>query len=114
MTNSFPKIIYYKAKDELPINQLPFFFGWVEFVDEKIKGKHYKPKLEKDSGAYMIGYYNIEGQAADFLQTFDKHTLLEITEEDFKTLLNQWTQDGESTPNSWGLGLVQEIAKSSP
>lgn len=113
MLANSPKITYYQAKDKLELNQLPYFFGWVEFVDEKIKGEHYKPKIDQATGVYMIGYYKIEGQAADFLQSFEKHGLTEITQEDFNALLSQWTQGGQSDLNCWGLELTWEIAKPS-
>lgn len=112
MPDNSPKIIYYQTKDKLD-NQLPYFFGWVEFKDERIKGEHYKPKIDQASGAYVIGYYNIEGQAADFVRSFEKHGLVEITQEDFNARLSQWTQGGQSTPSCWGLELTWEIAKPS-
>ena len=95
----------------MQINQLPFFFGWVNIQDEKITGEHYKPKIDQSNGEYMIGYYKIEGLAADFLQTFRRHSLIEITQEDFNTLLSQWTHGGEYAPACWGLGLTWEIAR---
>jgi len=111
--NQFLQRIYYKARDESQINQLPFFFGWVDIENEKITGEHYKPKIDQFTGAYLIGYYKIEGKAADFLQTFRAHALTEITPEDFNTLLSQWTRGGEYAPTCWGLGLAWEIVKSS-
>jgi hypothetical protein len=106
-----PKRIYYKARDDMQINDLPFFFGWVDFEEEKIVGKHYKPKIDQSTGSYLIGYYKIEGKAANFSQTFAKHGLIEITQEDFNILLSQWTRGGEYAPNQWGLAWGWEIAK---
>ena len=113
MPDYSPKIIYYKTQEKSELNQLPYFFGWVEFIDEKIEGEHYKPKIDQVTGTYMIGYYKIEGQATDFLQSFEKHGLAEITQEEFNALLSQWTQGGQSTPICWGLGAAWEIAKPS-
>jgi hypothetical protein len=105
--------IYYRAKDDLEINDLPFFFGWVDFAGEKIVGEHYKPKIDKETQTYFIGYYKIEGKAADFSQTFEKHGLIEITQEDFNIFLSQWTRGGEYAPAQWGLAVAWEIAKPS-
>lgn len=113
MTDSSVKIRYYKARDEAQINELPYFFGWVEFEGEKISGEHYKPKIDQATQDYLIGYYKIEGSAADFLQSFEKHSLTEMTQEDFNALLSKWTQGGEYTPPCWGSGLTWEIAKPS-
>ncbi len=113
MTTNFSKIVYYKAPTELKINNLPYFFGWVEVTDDKVKGEHYKPKLEQTTGVHLIGWYNIEGEATNFIQSLNNHDLIEITQEDFNALLSKWTQGGQYTPTCWGLGLVQEIAKPS-
>jgi hypothetical protein len=112
MANEPPKRIYYKARDDLQLNNLPFFFGWVDVEGKRVAGEHYKPKIDQSTETYMIGYYKIEGNAADFSRTFEKHGLTEITQEDFNALLSKWTRGGEYTPNCWGLGLVWEIAKS--
>ena len=104
--------IYYKSKNNLPANNLPFFFGWVDFVGENIDGRHYKPKIDKSTETYLIGYYGIEGASATFSETFEKHGLIEITQEDFNTILSQWTYGGEYAPQQWGLALKWEIAKS--
>jgi hypothetical protein len=112
MAEEASKRIYYKAKDILPINQLPFFFGWVDFEDEKITGRHYKPKIDKPTGEYLIGYYKISGEAVNFSQTFKDHELIEITQEDFNILLSQWTQGGSYAPSQWGLALNWKIAES--
>ena len=111
MAETSSKRVYYKARDNLQVNRLPFFFGWVDFVGEEITGRHYKPKIDKATGTYLIGYYGITGQAANFSQTFDKHGLLEISEEDFNSLLSQWTHGGEYAPSQWGLALKWEIAR---
>ncbi|MFC1975524.1 hypothetical protein ACFLXQ_03890 [Chloroflexota bacterium] len=110
MADKLPKRIYYKAKNDLQKNNLPFFFGWVDLDDEKITGEHYKPKIDRSTQEYLIGYYKIEGDAANFSQTFENHGLIEITQEDFNALLSQWTWGGEYTPQQWG--LAWEIAKS--
>ena len=111
MANTSLKRVYYKARNNMQINRLPFFFGWVDFLGQEIAGRHYKPKIEKSTGAYIIGYYKITGPAADFSQTFNKYGLLEISEEDFNILLSQWTGGGEYAPSQWGLVLNWEIAK---
>ena len=109
--NKPPKRIYYKARDELKINKLPFFFGWVDFEGDKIVGEHYKPKIDQPTDEYLIGYYKIEGEAKNFAQTFAKHGLAEITQEDFHIILSQWTRGGEYAPSQWGLAWAWEIAK---
>jgi len=43
----------------------------------------------------------IEGDAADFLQSFKKHGLSKITQEDFNALLSRWPRGGEYTPPVW-------------
>jgi len=103
--------IHYKSKNELPDSDFPFFFGWVDFDGEEINGQHYKPKIDKSTQTYLIGYYGIEGKSATFTDTFEKHGLIEITQEEFNMILSQWTQGGEYTPSQWGLGLKWEIAK---
>ncbi|MBN1995019.1 MAG: hypothetical protein JW953_20155 [Anaerolineae bacterium] len=110
--NEAPPRTYYRARDELQINNLPFFFGWVDFEGDKVVGEHYKPKIDRPSGAYLIGYYKIEGEAANFAQTFAKHGLVEITQEEFNVILSQWTRGGEYAPNQWGLAWTWEIAGS--
>ena len=44
MANEPPKRIYYKARDDLQLNHLPFFFGWVDVEGKRVVGEHYKPK----------------------------------------------------------------------
>jgi len=111
MAEASSKRVYYKAKNNLQVNRLPLFLGWVDFAGEEITGRHYKPKVDKSTGTYLIGYYGITGQAASFSQTFEKYGLLEISEEDFNILLSQWTHGGEYTPSQWGLALKWEIAR---
>lgn len=106
-----PKTIYYRAKDDAQIENLPFFFGWVEFDQGKISGRHYKPKLDQFTNKHTIGYYKIQGDESDFLHTFETKGLVEITQEDFNALLSKWTKGGEYTPENWGTGLTWDIAK---
>ncbi len=106
-----PKTLFYRAKDEAQLDNRPFFFGWVEFIAAKINGQHYKPKLDQFSGEYTIGYYKIEGDAADFWHTFETEDILEISPEEFNILLSQWTHGGDYKPNEWGSGLSWKIAK---
>ncbi len=108
-----PRTIYYEARDEAKINNLPFFFGWVEILGRKITGKHYKPKLDQFTEKHTIGYYKIEGNAVDFLIALETNELMAITQEEFNTLLSQWTRGGEYTPEVWGSGLKWEIATKS-
>ncbi len=112
MTENSSRRVYYRAKDDMQINQLPFFFGWVDFEGEKISGRHYKPKIDKTTQTYLIGYYGIEGEAAGFSKTFAQHGLVEITQEEFNIILSGWTRGGEYTPHQWGLALKWEIANS--
>ena len=111
-TDESPQRIYYQAREDMKVNDLPFFFGWVDFEGGKIMGEHYKPKIDQSTGDYLIGYYKIEGDAANFSQTFEKHGLAEITQEEFHILLSQWTRGGEYAPGQWGLAWAWEIAKS--
>jgi hypothetical protein len=104
--------IYYKSGRNLAANNLPFFLGWVDFEDENISGRHYKPKIDRSTETYLIGYYGIEGEAATFSATFVRYGLVEITLEEFNTILSQWTGGGEYTPYRWGLALKWETAKS--
>jgi hypothetical protein len=108
--NGQPNKIYYKSKDDLKINDLPYFFGWVEVRDGKISGRHYKPKFNKLTDSYSIGYYRIDGEEADFRQVFQSHGEPEITAEEFESILSQWTQDELCPPVSWGLGEIKEVA----
>ncbi len=111
MTETHRKMICYQAKEDLRINGLPFFFGCVEIYDDKISGRHYKPKFDKKTETYVIGYYNIEGEAADFLRAFETHGNREISQEAFNAILSQWTEGGVYSPMCWGLGEAWEIAK---
>ncbi|MBN1217491.1 MAG: hypothetical protein JXM69_01065 [Anaerolineae bacterium] len=108
--NTPQKRIYYRARDDLRINDLPVFFGWVDFAGNVLVGEHYKPKLDPSTGVYIIGYYKIEGEAANFSETFEKHGLTEITQEDFHNLLSQWTRGGVYTPQQWGLSWAWKKA----
>ncbi len=105
------KKIYYKARDDMQINGLPYFFGWVEFKSEKIVGEHYKPKIDQFTKIHHIGYYKIQGRAADFLYSLEGQDLVEITREEFDSILVQWIGVDKDAPVCWGLGLVSEIAK---
>jgi hypothetical protein len=107
------RITYYQARNDLQIDGLPFFFGRVNFEGGKISGEHYKPKIDQSTKTHLIGYYKIEGDAADFLQSFEKHGLSEITQEEFNVLLSGWTRGGKYPPICWGLGAIWEIAKPS-
>ncbi len=111
--NAYPKTMYYKAKEELQINNLPFFFGRIEIRNGKITGKHYKPKFDRLTETYLLGYYRIKGEAADFWQIFQTHGDAEITEEEFSSLLGQWDQGKRYPPVSWGLGEVIEVVSPS-
>ncbi|MEM7346365.1 MAG: D-glycerate dehydrogenase [Chloroflexota bacterium] len=104
-------ILYYRARDEVKINELPYFFGWVEIEDQKIVGEHYKPKQDPQNSDYSIGYYKIEGSEQDFQNNFDKDALVEISQEDFNAILSKWTRGGEYTPLNWGQGWPTEIAQ---
>jgi hypothetical protein len=111
-TDKSPQRIYYKARDGLQINSLPLYFGWLEIEGDQMAGEHYKPKIERSTETYLIGYYRIEGDAANFSETFEKYGLTEITQEDFHILLSQWTHGGVYTPFQWGLAQIWQIAKS--
>lgn len=108
---SKPRTFYYRARDDLLINNLPFFFGRVEIHNGRIKGEHYKPKFDKSTKTYTIGYYNIEGDAVHFLETFRSHGDVEITTEEFEAFLMRWTQENNSPPVCWGLGTVWEVTR---
>jgi hypothetical protein len=96
-----PKVLYYRARDELYINDLPIFFGWVELKNEIAVGSHYRARIEKMNKKYLIGYYWLELEADVFFQKFEEHGDVEITREEFEDLLDRWTQHGKYPPFCW-------------
>ena len=105
------QIIYYRASDKQKVNNLPYFFGWAEIVDDKINGEHYKPKQEKDSDSYSIGFYKIEGITANFLNTLQMNTILEINRQEYENILEQWLQVSEYPLTCWGQGWEWQVAR---
>ncbi len=99
--------IYYRAREDQTINRLPIFFGQVEEQGGRVTGKHYRARIDTGSrveGAnkiYIIGYYWIEQDAAEFHQKFTANNLIKITAEEFDDLLSRWTRDGELPAMCW-------------
>lgn len=95
------KVMCYKAREDLTVNNLPIFFGRVEIQGERVSGKHYRARVEKVSEDYLIGFYWLELDAHVFFQKFEEHGDVEITEEEFGALLDQWTQHGTYPAFCW-------------
>ncbi len=99
--------LYYRARADQTINGLPVFFGQVEDQDGKVKGKHYRvrvdtgDRIEGTNKIYIIGYYWIEQDAAEFHQKIEANNLIKVTAEEFNTLLDRWTRSGELPIMCW-------------
>lgn len=99
--------IYYRAREDQTINGLPVFLGQVEEQNGTVKGKHYRVRIDTGSRAagankiYQIGYYWIEQKAVEFRQKIEANHLLAITPEEFNSLLDRWTRDGELPAMCW-------------
>jgi len=48
--------IYYQARKDLTINDLPIFFGQVKLQNGKVSGKHYRARIDQLERIYLIGY----------------------------------------------------------
>ena len=103
-----PREIYYQARKDLTVNDLPIFFGHVELQNGKVSGKHYRARIDQMEKNYIIGYYWLEQEAEQFLQKFKAHGDLEITADDFKVLLERWTQQSKNPPFCWNPEKVAE------
>jgi hypothetical protein len=104
-----PRVIYYQARPDLTVNDLPIFFGRVELQNGKVNGKHYRARIDQLKKNYIIGYYWLEQEADQFLRKFQDHGDSEITEDDFNRLLNQWTRNGQNPPFCWNPDKIGEI-----
>jgi hypothetical protein len=93
--------MYYQARPDLTVNDLPIFFGRVELRQGQVAGRHYRARIERDEQHYLIGYYWIEQEAEPFLKKFADHGDVEISEDDFNQILTRWTQESRSEPFCW-------------
>jgi hypothetical protein len=96
-----PRLLYYRARDDLTVDGLPIFFGWVEVQLQKVVGRHYRATIAKADLDPHIGYYWLELDADVFFARFEEHGDVEITRQKFEDLLDQWTQHGEYPPFCW-------------
>lgn len=99
MTHS--RIMYYRARPDLTVNNLPIFFGQVELQQGQVTGRHYRARIERGQQHYLIGYYWLEQEAEQFLKKFADHGDVEISEADFNELIARWTQESRSEPFCW-------------
>ena len=103
-----PKATYYRAREDQTVNGLPVFFGHMEFQDEKVRGKHYRARIDRADKSYIIGYYWLELDADEFLRKSQTHGVIEITETEFDMLLDKWTRGGKQPPFCWNPEKSQE------
>jgi hypothetical protein len=103
-----PKAAYYRAREDQTVNDLPIFFGHMELQSGKARGKHYRARIDRADKSYLIGYYWLDLDADEFFGKFQTHDVIEITETEFNTLLDKWTQGGKQAPFCWNPGENQE------
>lgn len=96
-----PSIMYYRARPDLTVRDLPIFFGRVELQQGQMIGRHYRARFDRDEQHYLIGYYRIEQEAGRFLKKFADHGDVEISEAEFEALLAHWKQESRSEPFCW-------------
>jgi len=102
-----PEVMYYRAREDQTINNLPIFFGRVELQDERVKGKHYRARadlgdrVEGANKIYVIGYYWIDQDAPEFFKKFDANQLIRIDAAEFNLLVDRWTRGGEYSIMCW-------------
>lgn len=96
-----PRLLYYRARDDLTIDGLPIFFGRVEVQAQKVVGRHYRATAPSANHDHHIGYYWLELDASVFFARFEEHGDVEITRRNFEDLLDRWTQQGEYPPFCW-------------
>ncbi len=104
-----PRVMYYRAREDQTVNELPAFFGHVEFQGEKVRGKHYRARIDKDDRSYIIGYYWLEQDADEFLQKSEARAIIEISGEEFDTLLDKWTRGGQAPAFCWNPGESYKV-----
>lgn len=103
-----PGLLFYRARDGLKVDNLPLFFGRVKLEGNKVIGKHYRARIEKVNSHYLIGYYWLELDADVFFQKFAEHEDVEIPQEEFETLLGEWTRHGRYPAFCWNPEEVPE------
>jgi hypothetical protein len=96
-----PSIMYYRARPDLTVQGLPIFFGQVELRQGQVVGRHYRARIDQNEHHYLIGYYQIEQEAEQFLKKFADHGDVEISEAEFEALLAHWKQESRSEPFCW-------------
>lgn len=99
--------LYYQARVDQPVNDLPVFFGQMEFQGDRVKGKQYRVRIDlgdrftNTNKIYVIGYYWLDQCAAEFLEKFEANHLVKISAAEFKALLDSWTRGGEYPAICW-------------
>lgn len=96
-----PDAIYYRAREDQTVNDLPIFFGHLEFHEDKVRGKHYRVNVDPSDCSYLIGYYWLELEAEEFRRRFEANHLIELTPRNFDELLSKWTLDGARPVYCW-------------
>src|SRR5262245_52804107 len=99
MTQS--RIMYYRARPDLTVKSLPIFLGRVELRQGQVIGRHYRARIDQKEQHYLIGYYQIEQEAEQFLKKFADHGDVEISQDEFEALLARWIQESRSEPFCW-------------
>lgn len=98
---NYPNPLYYRARPDQTVFDLPVFFGHVAFQDDRVRGKHYRAGKDPADLTYLIGYYWLDQPADEFVQKFEAAGLLQITEGEFNRLLDKWTRDGLRPAFCW-------------
>lgn len=106
-----PTAIYYRAREDQTVNNLPIFFGHLEVQDGRVSGKHYRINIDPSDCSYLIGYYWLELDAEEFRRRFETNRLIELTQQGFDTMLNQWTRDGARPVYCWNPEKSYEAAE---
>ena len=103
--------IYYRAREDQTVNNLPIFFGHLELQDGQLRGKHYRVSIDPSDCSYLIGYYWLELDAEEFRRRFEANGLIELTQQKFDALLNQWTIGGAFPVYCWNPEKSYEAAE---